>query len=245
MNFRELWPKVVEAIERTMPLYDKVNSAISLGRDDFARRRAVEKSNLENGMSILDSGIGPGNLSKIVLGSTEPAVLVGLDFSENLLRLARENMSASQSLSLVRGVFEYIPFKDDVFDAILTSYALRDALDKESALKEYARVCVPKGLLAIVDIGKPDDSLKRWVMAFYMRYLMPLVAKAVILGRIKGNPWRLIVPTYENLGTNASVKELVETTFGETEMDEFLQGGIIVITSTNEKKYLQPQAPSR
>jgi hypothetical protein len=58
---------------------------------------------------------------------------------------------------------------------------------------------------------------------------MPLLVKAAIIGKIKGNPWRMIVPTYGPLPTNRALKSKVCSKFGKVESKNFLMGGIIVI----------------
>jgi len=224
--------KVVEAIEETIPLYDRVNDLISFGRAQVARKFAVQKLELADGGVVLDAGIGPGTTSKLIMESAAPSLLVGLDASSKQLKTARCNLQAvnSNNLELVRGCFEFLPFRDRVFDAIITSYALRDSLDIFRAIGEYHRVCTQSGVFADVDIGKPDDPLKRAGSVLYIRYLMPLIAKAVIYGKIKGNPWRMIAPTYKPLPTNGSILSQMQTLFLTVEVREFLMGGIIVVT---------------
>jgi ubiquinone/menaquinone biosynthesis C-methylase UbiE len=58
---------------------------------------------------------------------------------------------------------------------------------------------------------------------------MPIIAKAAIIGKMRGNPWRMIVPTYRPLPTNNSLQSLVKSLFRSVEFKEFLLGGIIVI----------------
>ena len=223
--------KVVEAIEESLPLYDQVNNLISFGRAQKARKFAIEELQRPNGKVVLDAGIGPGNTSKLILESGRPELLVGLDASAKQLKTAQSNLTALEStcLQLVRGSFEFLPFRDRVFDAIITCYALRDSVDIPKAVGEYQRVCGESGAFADVDLGKPDNVLKRAGSVFYVRYVLPLIAKAAIFGKLKGNPWRMIVPTYEPLPTNNSLLSLMRSVFLRVELREYLMGGIIVI----------------
>jgi len=104
-------------------------------------------------------------------------------------------------------------------------------LNIPKAIGEYRRVCTESGAFADVDLGKPDNKLKRAGSIFYIRYVMPLIAKAAILGKMKGNPWRMIVPTYETLPTNSCLLAHIQSMFFNVEFKEFLMGGIIVIMS--------------
>jgi demethylmenaquinone methyltransferase/2-methoxy-6-polyprenyl-1,4-benzoquinol methylase len=223
--------KVVEAIEESIPLYDKINNVISFGRAQAARMFAIRKLQLSDDRIILDAGIGPGTTSKLIINSVKPRLLVGFDASAKQLKTAKVTLDAlgATNLQLVRGAFEFLPFRDGLFDAIITCYALRDSLDLPKSVGEYSRICAESGAFADVDLGKPDNMFKRAGSTFYIRYLMPFIAKAAILGRIRGNPWRMIVPTYKPLPTNNSLLSEMRSRFRSTEFKEFLLGGIIVI----------------
>jgi len=223
--------KVVEAIEDSIPLYDHVNDLISFGKAQVARRFAILKLRSNERKVVLDAGIGPGTTSRLIMETCKPGLLVGLDASHKQLKTARANLSTvdSTSFQLVRGCFEFLPFRDRVFDAVITCYALRDSLNIPKAIGEYRRVCTESGAFADVDLGKPDNKPKRAGSVFYIRYLMPLIAKAAIIGKMKGNPWRMIVPTYETLPTNNCLLAQMRSMFPSVEFKEFLMGGIIVI----------------
>jgi demethylmenaquinone methyltransferase/2-methoxy-6-polyprenyl-1,4-benzoquinol methylase len=184
-----------------------------------------------DGRVVLDAGIGPGTSSRLIMESVRPDLLVGFDASAKQLKTAKSSLGRLEptSLQLVRGSFEFLPFRDRVFDAIITCYALRDSLDIPSAIGEYHRICGEPGAFADVDLGKPDNILKRAGSIFYIHYLMPLIAKAAIIGKIKGNPWRMIVPTYKPLPTNNSLLSQMRSQFHNVEFKEFLMGGIVVI----------------
>ncbi len=180
---------------------------------------------------VLDAGIGPGTTSRLILESYKPGILVGFDASTKQLKTAELNLRVLKptSLQLVRGAFEFLPFRDGVFDAIITCYALRDSVDIPKAIGEYHRICAESGAFADVDLGKPDSPLKRAGSLLYIQHLMPLIAKAAIIGKLKGNPWRMIVPTYESLPTNGSILSQMQSHFREVDLKQFLMGGIIVV----------------
>ena len=223
--------KVVKAIEDSIPLYDSINDVISFGKATPARKYAIQKLQLKTGMTILDAGIGPGTTSKLVMETVAPGLLVGFDASTRQLKTAKLNLGTigKESLQLVRGSFELLPFRPSLFDAIITCFALRDSLDLQKSIEEYHRVCNQSGAFADVDIGKPDGLIKRLGSVFYVRYVMPLIAKVAIRGRIEGNPWRMIAPTYKPLPTNKMLVSRVRSHFASVEFKEFLSGGVIVL----------------
>lgn len=207
-----------------------MNDKISFGKAQIARNYAIQKLEINENSIVLDSGTGPGSTSRLILSTINPAMLVGLDGSVRQLNAAKTSLAPFNSgLNLVRGSFEYLPFKDGAFNVIITCYALRDSLNLSQSLTEYSRVCSNNGAFADVDIGKPDNALKCWGSVLYIRYLMPVLAKATIWTKMKGNPWRMIGPTYVSLPKTRTLLRLVKQHFVTAELKEFLMGGVIVI----------------
>ena len=227
---KETWKKVIQAIEDSIPLYDHVNDLISFGKAQVARIYGVENLQLNESSVVLDGGIGPGTTARLIFGKVKPSMLIGLDGSTKQLETAKANLREYwDSFHLVNASFEYLPFRDSILDGIITCYALRDSLDLPRSISEYSRVCSEHGVFADVDIGKSENLIKRVMSVLYVKYLMPSVAKMVIRRQIKGNPWRMIAPTYDTLPTNVSLLELMKHHFAKVRMREFLNGGIIVI----------------
>ena len=227
---KETWRKVIQAIEDSIPLYDHVNDLISFGKAQVARIYAVENLQLNVDSVVLDGGIGPGTTSRLIFAKIKPSMLIGLDGSPKQLETAKVNLREYRdSLHLVNASFEYLPFRDRILDGIITCYALRDSLDLSRSISEYSRVCSEHGVFADVDIGKSDNAIKRWMSILYIKHLMPLLAKMAIRRQIRGNPWRMIAPTYDTLPTNVSLMELMKNHFAKMRTKEFLNGGIIVI----------------
>jgi demethylmenaquinone methyltransferase/2-methoxy-6-polyprenyl-1,4-benzoquinol methylase len=227
---RETSQKVIQAIEDSIPLYNQVNNLISFGKAEIARIYAVENLLINDGSIVLDGGIGPGTTSGLIFAKIKPSMLIGLDRSTKQLETAKANLAEYRnSLHLVNASFEYLPFRDNALDGIITCYALRDSLDLSRSISEYSRVCSENGVFADVDIGKSDNPIKRLVSVLYVKYIMPLVAKMAIRRQIKGNPWRMIAPTYDTLPPNGSLLELLKGRFPKIQMKEFLNDGIIVI----------------
>jgi len=221
----------VEAIEQSIPLYDHVNNLISFGKAQKARKFAIQELQRAEPKIVLDAGVGPGTTSKLLLESCRPDLLIGLDASSKQLETAKSNLYpvGSHRLEFVRGAFECLPFRDGTFDAIITCYALRDSVNIPKSIAEYHRICTSSGAFADVDLSKPDNVVKRAGSIFYVRYIMPLIAKVAIIGKLKGNPWRMIVPTYKTLPTTHSILSTMRSEFVSVECREFLMGGIVVI----------------
>ena len=66
MGLGSYWGQVLDVLEDIIPVYDKVNSAISLGKDVEFRTRGLTGRVMEGNM-VLDAGSGFGNMSKTAL----------------------------------------------------------------------------------------------------------------------------------------------------------------------------------
>jgi ubiquinone/menaquinone biosynthesis C-methylase UbiE len=185
---------------------------------------------LRDGAIVLDGGVGPGTTSRLILARIKPRILIGLDGSAKQIAAAKVNLAEySDLLQFVRASFEFIPFRESIFDGIITCYALRDSLDLSKSISEYSRVCAPRGVFADVDIGKSDNTVKRLMGVLYVKFLMPLLAKMAIWRRMKSNPWRMIGPTFDTLPKNKLLLGIMRRQFPNIQTKEFLTGGVIVI----------------
>jgi len=241
MKPKENWYTVVKALEKIIPYYEEVNDFLSLGYAEKARTYAVNSAEIESNSLVLDAGIGPGSLSKIVLSRFNPSLLVGFDFSTEMLKASAKkletfNVGDENNIQFVRGIFEYLPFRSETFNQVFASFSLRDSISFTLSLREFCRVCKSNGQLTIVEVGKPDNRVFRGGIELYMRFLMPLVAKLLIRRKIKGNPWCLLTPTYKELPTNKSLKNRLQETFSGISLKEFLFGAIVVLQGRKVKR---------
>ena len=66
MGLGSYWGEVLDVLQEIIPVYDKVNSYISLGKDSEHRTKAI-KGRIKKGDRILDAGSGFGNMAKTAL----------------------------------------------------------------------------------------------------------------------------------------------------------------------------------
>lgn len=104
-----------------------------------------------SGETILDAACGTGRYSMAIaeLG----AVAIGLDFSDEMLAIARRRMPATEfhSADLRRP----LPFQSLHFDAVLCAQALKHIPDLGIVMAEFARVLRPGGR-AVFSVTHPD-----------------------------------------------------------------------------------------
>jgi demethylmenaquinone methyltransferase / 2-methoxy-6-polyprenyl-1,4-benzoquinol methylase len=220
------WREIVEAIEESAPLYESISERISFNLASPLRRRAIAGLDAGHEEWVLDAGAGPGVSSRLLISQGFVKV-VGLDPSRRLLRFASSRLGSS--FEPVVGIIENLPFKSASFASSVTCFALRDVQNPGQSISEFARVIRMRGHLCIVDIGKPDRALARAFISFYIHYLMPRLAVVFIRRRINGNPFKMIVPTFDRLLSNGKLGNLTNAKFGPAKLDEFMLGGLIVV----------------
>ena len=226
---RDEWTDVKKAVEQALPFYESISEIISLGLAGPLRRRAIRR--LETGRNdwVLDSGTGPGVSSRMLLDDGFEKV-IGLDPS--LILLGSTKNCLSDGFYPVRGVAENLPFRNGSMAGAITCFSLRDVRDREASVAEFARVVREGGRLEIVDVGKPDSPFFQRLISLYIVLVMPIVAKFFIRGRARGNPFRMIVPTFHRLSTNQNLTILAEREFGSSRLHEFLLGGLVIVEAT-------------
>ena len=225
MGLGSYWGEVLDVLQDIIPVYDKVNSAISFGKDVEHRNRGISGRVLP-GNKILDAGSGFGNMSKTASKlCNENLSIILFDPLVPMLKNTSKFFQSNPDLSC--GVFEHIPFKDEQFDAVLCGYSLRDAINLRVAISEIHRVLRKGGRFVIVDLGKPDDAIARFGVSFYLRLVLPIVA--LVAGGRLGLKFATLYETYKRWPQNKKLESLLLEKFSKVEFERELLGGAIIV----------------
>ena len=125
---------------------------------------------LEPGMSLLDVGCGPGNLTVDLARRVAPGRAIGVDNAESIIERARDDTPAdADNVEFRTGDVYEMEFGDDSFDLVHAHQVLQHLDDPVAALAEMWRVCRPGGIVAARDAVystmawyPDDDRLERW-----------------------------------------------------------------------------------
>lgn len=129
----------------------------------------VEAVDVRPGNHVLDVACGTGTLVGLLASCAGPdGRAVGLDFSEEMLEVARQKFIQMEQVEFVQGNAEEMPFEDASFDRVTASLAIHEMNRKgrENALAEIMRVLKPGGLVALADMRKPDTLKTKLGMRF-------------------------------------------------------------------------------
>src|SRR3954453_14967628 len=138
--------------DRIAGVYDRMNRVMSAGLDAKWRSRAVDLAGIEPGARVLDVACGTGDLA--LEAASRGASVVGLDFSSEMLRHAREKSAA---VEWVEGSALALPFADDAFDAAPGGLGARNFADLEQGVGEMGGVVRPGGKVVILEIPTPQN----------------------------------------------------------------------------------------
>jgi demethylmenaquinone methyltransferase/2-methoxy-6-polyprenyl-1,4-benzoquinol methylase len=158
--------------------YDLTNTVLSFGQDRGWRRATRRALALALGDRVLDVGAGTG-VSTAELGRSG-AYAVGADLSIGMLEAGRRVRPATP---LLAGDALALPFRDGTFDAVTVSFALRNVVDTDGALRELARVTRPGGRLVVCEFSHPTNRPFRTAYLTYLMGSLPKVAR-----RVSSNP---------------------------------------------------------
>lgn len=106
---------------------------------------------------ILDAGCGSGATLLTLARRFPEADLVGIDLSEPLLAIAREEVPGSRGDLTVRfekADVQAMPFDDDAFDVVVSANMAHLVEDPVAMLNELERVLAPRGFLFVADLRR-------------------------------------------------------------------------------------------
>lgn len=173
--------QVEEMFDNISPRYDLLNHLLSVNIDKLWRKRTIKKLKAFNPHRILDVATGTGDfaIAATKLGNVE---VVGIDISEGMLNVAREKISKAQldhQLSVQKADSENLPFEDDLFDASIVGFGVRNFENLEKGLSEIYRVLKPGSVFFVLEFSKPAKTPFKQVYNFYFKRVLPFVGRLV------------------------------------------------------------------
>jgi phosphatidylethanolamine/phosphatidyl-N-methylethanolamine N-methyltransferase len=118
---------------------------------EAGRQQTLDSINRRRGLRVLEVGVGTG----LSLPDYHPDnTIVGIDASEEMLRLAHERV-AKKGLKNIESLVEMdaqkMTFEDASFDVVVAMYVMTVVEDPKAVMDELKRVCKPGGDIYIVN----------------------------------------------------------------------------------------------
>ena len=167
--------------------YDLFNHLTSAGMAGRWRGWTLEP--VRPGMRVLDLGCGTGDLS---LGAArkvgDGGQVVGLDFSEPMLAVARRRLEKGNGafagrVRFVREKAESLPIEERPYDIVVSGFVLRNLYENiRPILSGVYRSLKDGGQISFLDMTDPEQPWKRFLWRAYMNFIPALYGR-VLFGK--------------------------------------------------------------
>jgi demethylmenaquinone methyltransferase / 2-methoxy-6-polyprenyl-1,4-benzoquinol methylase len=222
--------QVNRMFDRVASRYDALNSVMTAGLHHRWRERAAERAELGPADAALDVCCGTGDFALALAGRVAPGgSVVGCDFSEPMLDLAREK-AAAHGASGVR--FEWadalsLPYDAGRFDAVTVGFGVRNLADLDRGLREMARVLRPGGRLVVLEITQPTRPPLSTFYSLWFDRVVPL------LGSLSSEPeaYSYLPESVRSFPSPRELAAMMDAVGFERIRWTLLAGGIIAIHS--------------
>ena len=204
------------------PRYDVANHLLSCGIDFYWRKRVAEIVASRRPNKIVDLATGTGDLALALQRKMPQAEIIGADFSEEMLAVAkRKGVRQTMLADAMR-----LPFDDTSVDCVTVAFGLRNMEDYGGALREMARVLNPHGQLLVLEFSLPRMSILRAVYRFYLHRCLPLLGSFLTK---KKSAYDYLGDSIEQFPSSEAMLRLMESSGLNHASAEPLTGGIVTI----------------
>jgi demethylmenaquinone methyltransferase/2-methoxy-6-polyprenyl-1,4-benzoquinol methylase len=159
--------------------YDLLNRLLSLRQDVAWRKQLVRNLPDVREQQILDLATGTADvLWSFFSHSTRLKYGVGIDMAKEMLALGREKLSGINpvdSAILFPADVEFLPFKNNQFQAVSIAFGIRNVMNVRAGLAEMYRVLADGGRVLILEFSIPRNMIIKKIYLFYFRHILPRI----------------------------------------------------------------------
>jgi ubiquinone/menaquinone biosynthesis C-methylase UbiE len=140
--------------DETAGFYDKRYTEIQRAKYGAVLKHLPERVN-----RVLDLGCGTGLLLEEL--RKRGRLVVGVDVSEKMLRKAK---ARGEAMELLAADADHLPFRDGVFDCVVSITLLQNMPNPSGTVKELARVLMKNGLGVLTSLRRKHsvEMLRSW-----------------------------------------------------------------------------------
>jgi len=247
--------------------YDLLNHILSLNMDRSWRRRAVELAQPKPDQAVLDLCCGTGDLA-LQFARTEPRLskIVGVDFSEEMLEIARnkqrkkqplkqlsnqpfkqsENQPKNQTCRYNHPIIKWlcedaenVPLPGEQFDCVTCAFGIRNLQNLQTALREMFRLLKPRGRLVILEFAMPRNHLLSALYECYFKLVLPCLGS--IISNDKYGAYRYLPHSVISFPNAHKLKQLIKQANFSTVRIEYLCRGVVLAIVAEKNIYTDSQ----
>ena len=132
--------------------YDFMNNVMSFGTHHYVKYMCIKSLDIKHDGYVIDLCTGTGDLARIIKKLHPDAIVEGIDFSENMLKIAKKK-SLNTKIQYFQGDVTNLPYPDNTVDAVTIGFGLRNIQNAEKAVEEIYRILKPGGSFLHLDFG--------------------------------------------------------------------------------------------
>lgn len=160
--------KVLEnRFQTTRSFFDKLSGEVQKIKEQVldvsVYKTVLLKMIPKNTEVLVDLGCGMGRLFPEY--SKKVKKIIGIDFSPNMLSLAKNYNPSNSKIKLLQSSLEQVPLPNNSADVVITSMVLHHISSPHLAIQEAYRILKPKGTLCVIDLSKHNKEFMRNVYA--------------------------------------------------------------------------------
>jgi demethylmenaquinone methyltransferase/2-methoxy-6-polyprenyl-1,4-benzoquinol methylase len=183
------------------PKYDFMNNIISLNTHKKVKKIAIENLDIKPNSKILDLCCGTGDMGKIIKSLYPTCDVIGVDFSEQMLDIARKN---NKNITYRLMDATNLLFEKNEFDYVIMAFGLRNIKDKRKTLEEIYKILKKNGKFLHLDFGEQSyisrilDILILFLAKIFYKNVKPY--KYLVLTKRNFPPPYVLVKIFEKIG---------------------------------------------
>jgi demethylmenaquinone methyltransferase/2-methoxy-6-polyprenyl-1,4-benzoquinol methylase len=175
---------VAAMFDNIAPVYDRMNTLMTLGFDGRWRRAAVNAAHLSPGDAVIDVACGTGKLAGALAERVGPfGRVLAVDLAPGMIAEAETQNPDLVQLEFTVADALSLPAGEGAFDAATIAFGLRNLPNFEAAFRELARVVRPGGWVVCLELSVPRPRIWGRVYHGAFRRSAPLIGS--LFGRRK------------------------------------------------------------
>ena len=168
--------QVTEMFDNIATFYDQLNGVLSLGIDGYWRREALSVLKKYPHNHILDVATGTGDFAILSHKILKPIKIDAIDVSEGMMAVGKEKVKEKRLENIIsfdRQDCANLSFENNTFDAVISSFGVRNFEDIDKSFQEVHRVLKSSGVFLFIELTQPEKSPVKELYNTYTEYIMP------------------------------------------------------------------------
>lgn len=171
--------QVTDLFNAIAPLYDKLNGVLSLGIDEYWRREALHWIKAYRPEHVLDLATGTGDFAILAQRILQPRKITAADISEGMMAVGKEKVrqkGLEHVISFEQQDSARMQFADNSFDAVISSFGIRNFQSIDESFQEVLRVLKPGAPFLFAELTTPEKRPIKDLYTIYTKHVMPVLS---------------------------------------------------------------------